>query len=414
MSKDDFKKELYRASLTYLKTLCVDIPDRSVGSEGNRIAARFFEKEISSHGWETEMPEFDAVDWIDGGASLKIGEVHFEVFVSPYSLGCLAEAELVQASNLAELERLDPAGKIVLLHGDVAREPLMPKNFVFYNPEEHQKIIALLENGRPLAIICATGRNAALAGGVYPFPLIEDGDFDIPSVYMTEEEGLRLLPFAGEKAALKSVSRRVPGKACNVIARKGNRDAERIVITAHIDAKKGTPGAVDNATGVVVLLLVSRLLKEYAGSPLIEIVAFNGEDYYAVSGQMNYISANRQHFDTILYNINIDGAGYREGPTAFSFYGLPDGMRKAAEKVIKQYPGLAEGPPWPQGDHSIFIQYGRPAVAVTSAWFSENTEAQEITHTPKDNLEIVEAGKLVEIAEAISELAFPCFKISTI
>ncbi|MEZ4997668.1 MAG: hypothetical protein R2758_09480 [Bacteroidales bacterium] len=32
-------------------------------------------------------------------------------------------------------------------------------------------------------MIGATGRSSALAGGVYPFPLIEDGDFDIPSVY---------------------------------------------------------------------------------------------------------------------------------------------------------------------------------------------------------------------------------------
>ncbi|MBK9392004.1 MAG: M28 family peptidase [Bacteroidetes bacterium] len=32
-----------------------------------------------------------------------------------------------------------------------------------------------------------------------------------------------------------------------------------MVVTAHIDAKKGTPGAIDNATGVIVLLLLSEL-----------------------------------------------------------------------------------------------------------------------------------------------------------
>ena len=90
--------------------------------------------------------------------------------------------------------------------------PLMPKNFVFYNPEEHQKIIALLEKGEPKAIICATGRNAALAGGVYPFPLIEDGDFNIPSVYMTEEEGKKLIQYAGKNIFLESRSRRIPGR----------------------------------------------------------------------------------------------------------------------------------------------------------------------------------------------------------
>ncbi len=79
----------------------------------------------------------------------------------------------------------------------------MPKNFVFYNPEEHQRIISVLESSGVKAIICATGRNPALAGGVYPFPLIEDGDFNIPSVYMTEDEAARILPYVGKKVFLQ-------------------------------------------------------------------------------------------------------------------------------------------------------------------------------------------------------------------
>ncbi len=90
------------------------------------------------------------------------------------------------------------------------------------------------------------------------------------------------------------------------------------MVTAHIDAKKGTPGAIDNATGVIVLLLLSDLLKDYNGNRLIEIIAFNGEDYYAVPGQINYISTNKNNFNKILLNINIDGAGYKEGLSAFS------------------------------------------------------------------------------------------------
>lgn len=31
---------------------------------------------------------------------------------------------------------------------------------------------------------------------------------------------------------------------------------------------------------------------------MIEIVALNGEDYYAVPGQMSYIKANREKFHT--------------------------------------------------------------------------------------------------------------------
>ena len=191
-------EQLYQKSLAYLKKLCKEIPERCVGSEGNRMATRFFEREISSFNWNTEMQEFDAIDWKDGGAILQCDDLSFKVFPSPYSLGCTVEAHLVSASSVEELEQLELNGKILLLHGQIAKEQLMPKNFVFYNPEEHQKIISLLEKVRPKAIICATGRNASLAGGVYPFPLIEDGDFDIPSVYMTESEGSRLLSCVGK------------------------------------------------------------------------------------------------------------------------------------------------------------------------------------------------------------------------
>jgi aminopeptidase YwaD len=393
---------LSEKSNAYLQMLCKRITDRSVGSEGNRAATAFFNDLITSLGWQTEIQEFDATDWIDGGASLHCGSDTFQVFVSPYSLGCEAKADLTCVSRFDELEKANITGKILLIHGEIAKEQIMPKNFVFYNPEEHQRIISLLEKGKPSAIICATGRNASLAGGVYPFPLIEDGDFDIPSVYMTEEEGSRLLLHAGKTVTLNSNSRRVPGKGCNVMARKGNQRGKRIVITAHIDAKKGTPGALDNASGVVVLLLLAELLRNYDGNRWIEIVAFNGEDYYAVPGQMHYLAQNQTRFHDILLNINIDGAGYKEGNSAFSFYGLPEEMESMVRNIISHYDGIVVGSPWVQGDHSIFIQNGCPAVAVSSQWFTDHIDSQEITHTPKDNLEILDPGKLVEIAQLLN------------
>jgi aminopeptidase YwaD len=388
----------------FLNIFCREIGERSVGTDGNRKATDFFEKEISSFGWETELQEFEALDWEEGGATLLAESKSFDILVSPYSTGIKATAVLTAASTISELESLDAKDKIILLHGEIAREQLMPKNFVFYNPEHHQKTISILENCGAKAIIAATGRNASLAGGVYPFPLIEDGDFNVPSVYMTEEEGLTLLPYIGNEVKLESVSKRIMGNGCNVIARKGGNTSARIVVTAHIDAKKGTPGAIDNATGVVILLLLAELLKDYAGDKQIEIVAFNGEDYYAVPGQMLYIAENQGTFDDILLNINIDGAGYKTGDTAFSFFGLSEGISQKISRILDLFPDISEGVQWPQGDHSIFVQFGRPAIAVSSQWFINNIDDQDITHTPKDNVEIVDIKKLPTIAKAIKRL----------
>ena len=119
---------------------------------------------------------------------------------------------------------------------------------------------------------------------------------------------------------------------------------------------------------------------------------------------MKYIEENQNKINSIVMNINIDGAGYKTGDSAFSLFGLPSELDRIVHDIIRQYPGISEGAPWPQGDHSIFVQMGRPAVAVTSKWFVDNMESQTITHTKNDNPEIVDVSKLVEIAQALNTL----------
>lgn len=388
----------------YLNSLIDQIPHRSVGSQGNRQATEFFRDTVQGLGWQVEETEFEALDWHENGAHLEVGGKSFEVLPSPYSKGCQITSELVAAGSLNELQGIQAAGKILLLHSDLTREQLMPKNFVFYNPDEHQQLISLLEELQPAAILAATSRNAALAGGIYPFPLIEDGDFEIPSLYLTAEEGLNLLENTGWQANLISRATRNPSPASTLVARKGQDASRRYAISAHIDAKIGTPGAIDNGTGVVVLLLLAELLADYQGSPILELLPFNGEDYYAASGQMIYIQQNQGKFDQIQLNINIDGAGYYQGPSAFSPFNLPPSVESSLSEVLDSSESLILGEPWVQGDHSIFLQQGVPAIAVTSKWFLDHIDSQEITHTSRDNLGIVDCQPVVEIADAVHKL----------
>ena len=76
--------------------------------------------------------------------------------------------------------------EILLIHGDLAREQLMPKNFSFYNPEQHQLIIALLKENPRLPSSPPPGVTLSWLERCTHSPLIEDGDFDIPSVYITD------------------------------------------------------------------------------------------------------------------------------------------------------------------------------------------------------------------------------------
>ena len=125
-------------AVSYLQRLCVDIPSRRTGSAGNREATGFFAAIMASFGFAVETPVFECIDWVENEADLAAAGVAFDVRVSPYSLGCHeTRAPLVVVSTVAELETQDIAGKIVLLRGEIAREQLMPKEFPFYNPDEH-------------------------------------------------------------------------------------------------------------------------------------------------------------------------------------------------------------------------------------------------------------------------------------
>lgn len=384
----------------HLQRLCVDISTRSVGSQGNRDATAYASTALRTLGWSVDTPAFQCMDWSESGADLTAGATAFETYPSPYTLGALVSAPLVVVNNVEELEAADLAGKIALLRGELTREQLAPKNFPWWNPEEHQRIIATIEKGQPAAIIAATTFNPETAGAVYPFPLIEDGDFDIPSAYMTAEEGQKLAVYASREVNLEIRATRSMAEGFNVVARRGRGSEKgRWLVTAHIDAKRGTPGAVDDATGVIVLLLLGELLAQYDGERMIELVAFNGEDYYAAPGERLYLQQN-EDLSAIGLVINIDGAGYYKGDTHFSLYECPEELARQVRGVLGAN-GLAEGPQWYQGDHSIFVMAGRPAVAITS---DIAEVSQQVTHTPKDAPDIVDPAKVAQIAVALRAL----------
>jgi aminopeptidase YwaD len=393
--------KLAQLAKTHLHTLCEKVPTRQLGSAGNQAAARYFADVMTRNGFTVEIQPFDCIDMRQGEIQLNVEGESFEVYISPYSLGCDIRADLIRATTIDDLDKLDLKNKLLLLTGEIAAEQLFPKNFVFYNPEHHQRIHQLLEEKQPAAVISATGRNPELAGGMYPFPMFEDGDFQFPAAHMKDVEGEKLAAFAGQVAHLKMVAERIPSRAENVSAQKCDQNG-RIVICAHIDAKAGTPGALDNAGGTTILMLLAEMLKDYQGRQGIEILAINGEDNFSAGGEMEYLRRHQGDFAKIRLVINIDGVGFKGMPTGISFYECPQVIQESALKVTADHPGIEEMPQWYQGDHMVFLSQGVPAIALTTAGFAEVWA--DIAHTPNDTLEIVDENKLVNAARFIFEL----------
>ncbi|MFN7035179.1 MAG: M28 family peptidase [Bellilinea sp.] len=386
----------------HLHFLCEETGGRSLGSEGNRKAAEYIRRTFSSAGWEVHSSPFECLDWKNGGCNLRAGGIEFEAMVSPYSNGGGWVAPLVVAGSPAELESQSLSGKVVLLHGELTRGQWIPKNFPFYQNELQQRWIALLEQKAPLAIITATGKDPQVAGGVYPFPLIEDGDFDIPSVYMTDKAGERLAEMAGQLVELEIRAQRMPSQGCNIRAVLPGKDPRRLVCFAHFDTKMGTPGALDNASGVAILLLLAEMLRGRNLNWSVELTALNGEDSYSNPGEVVWLKENQGRFSEIGLGVNFDLVGFCEGRTAYSLYQLPEALEALIRVRFAQFNGLMEGEGWVQSDHSLFVFNGVPAVAFTSEKMADLM--QSIVHTERDIPALCEVGRVVETALAVADL----------
>ncbi len=195
-----------------LQILCEDIGPRPVGSTGNQKAVSYIEKILKNNGFTVELQSFDCMDWSPGKASLHISGKEISVRPSDYTLPCDVKADVCTIGSLQELKIAQLQGRIALLYGSLVSEPLMPKNFAFYNPEEHQQIIHLLEEKKPAAILTYAFQEGT------PVPIITDGDFDIPCGIITEPDQTLLFESTGKKGHLIITSQRKPSRAANVIA----------------------------------------------------------------------------------------------------------------------------------------------------------------------------------------------------
>ncbi len=177
------------------------------------------------------------MDYACETASLSCGDLNFEVFASPYSPACNVLAETVVVSTVEELQTTDFAGRILILRGSICEEQIMPKNFIFYNPEEHQQIISLLEAQKPAGIVAATKRNPELAGALDPFPLFVDGDFDIASVYCADALASGLEALAGREMLLRidGEDHYSAGGQMDYLSRYGE-ELSAIIVAINLDA----------------------------------------------------------------------------------------------------------------------------------------------------------------------------------
>jgi aminopeptidase YwaD len=379
----------------HLQQLSVEIGDRPVGSEANHRAQAYVAAALAGAGCAVEEQAFDCLDWQPGPVSLVLDGEPLAARANPFAPPAEGTATTVVAASLDELARQDMAGKVAVLYGDLTAEPLFPKNFPFFTVEAHRQIMQTLEAGRPLAAILVSHEAAPIT------PLIEDGDFEIPSLTVGAEAGARLVECPGARAGLRIDTRIRPSHGANVIGRKPGKDGKQVVICAHYDTKHGTPGALDNAAGVAALLALAESAPA-AGARGMEFIAFDGEEYYSAPGEVAYLTGHGQELPLTQLAINIDGVGLRDAGNTIAFFGCPEDLMAQATALLDGRYRLARVEPWPQGDHTMFVYQGISALAFTSR--DSTNLVGTLIHSPRDTVDVVSPASIAEVCRFILEL----------
>jgi len=379
--------------------LCAAGSDRFPGSSGNRAATEIVSEELKQIGAAVERIAFDVVGWEHGAASVSVGDRVFAAHVGPFSAALDASAPLVVVATEAELKQAARGG-MLLLHEDLATHQLVPRGYPWYDDPDDACVLELLERAAPVAVIAATSKYPPTTGALSPFPMIEDPDVAIPSTYVDAKTGCSLAALAGEVARVTLDSRRFPARGEQLVGRLG-AGPHRALITAHLDTKADTPGAIDNAAGVAILLGAAALLAHRPPGVAIELVPFNGEDHAASPGEAAYLSAHPSLEDVALV-VNIDAAGSPGGPTLVSRYNLPAALDTALDELLGDHAGLGPGEPWWASDHALFAMRGVPSLALTSHDFARLCE--EVTHTAADVPAVVAPSVLADAARFVAAM----------
>lgn len=214
-------------------------------------------------------------------------------------------------------------------------------------------------------------------------------------------------------------------------------DRPRVLVGAHVDTVRGTPGADDNASGVAGLLEAARLLAPTRPASTVEFVVFNLEERQGVTyrvGSRRWAAAARRRDTEYAGAFILEMIGYRTDepdsqrvPAPIRWMDIPrtgnflacvgDGgsrelvrtFREAAAEASPDLPIVTLAVPlrgWPvpatrRSDNASFWSEGYPSVMLTDTANLRNPHY----HRPTDRSDTLDWDFMGEVTEAVVEAA---------
>ena len=174
----------------------------------------------------------------------------------------------------------------------------------------------------------------------------------------------------------------------NIIVRLG-QGTKHIVVGAHYDAFKNSPGANDNGSGVAVLLALIRNMQSVEWNYTVEFCFFDQEEANLM-GSMYYVSQfaiPKKHLAMI--NLDIEGTGDEVyvGPVGSTSRFL---MRYIHEAAQKNGSSLVEHSEYPGSDYQSFADYSLENISISIVPKGDGDRLSKFVHNgyKADSLEV--------------------------
>jgi Iap family predicted aminopeptidase len=377
------------------KVLCEDIGERLAGTEEEERAARYVLSRLEEAGCVNgHLEPFDCRSRRGAAVSVEVDTgqgwraVECAAVTGSGSTGGVVEGEAVWFEMPEQAGTLKPGslrGRVGILFG-----PL---------PEVVEHHIALVK-AEPLAVVHVDHRlpfDWAKNDGTYPLWVEKHGFPPLVTVPYLEAWAWRR---AGRlRLKVQMDMDMVEGRSQNVVAELPGEggDAGELLVCAHHDSQAGNVGADDNASGVVAVLELARLLRGRKLERTVRFISFGTEEQLSV-GAAQYVQAHRQELDGIGLVVNFDSVASPLGHHQLFCAGKPQLARYALDRLEEQgFHVQLKREAVPFADHFPFTVYGVPAL-----WFfRENFPGGRWQHhSVHDNLDNVSVRVLSDLVRA--------------
>ena len=398
--------EVYTSSTLFdnLEVLCDVYGSRATGSPEDFGAVEWIVETLKGYGVENAHYEpFDVPGWFRGPAKLEVVDPiskELDCISLPMGLAGQAEGRLVFLGDgeisSYEDRKDEIEGNIVMV---TSRNPLGLERPMHRSEKYMRSVMAGAKGWIFMNHYPAYGPPT---GSISPI---------IPAVGVSHEEGsflTRLLDREGDvDVRITTTDQNKVVETYNVICDVGgSTDEEYVLVGCHYDGHDISQGALDPASGAVIVMEMARLFNDAVDGGLkrrLRLVLFGGEET-GLFGSHHYVDRHEEELASLRFMLNLDAAG-RDGDKGILLHGQPrlePFIKAAADEASIEIPLLQKVRPY--SDHWPFFLKGVPCGSAGDPEDLRKKGGRGYGHTRYDTVDKVKMSDLREAAANYSRL----------